>query len=177
MLRQCTEGLRLGGGVQRAGSEGFQSDRPPSARTMPERSGVSGGSGVGNRGVTNTAFGGGNRSNINFGASRFGNAGMSARSNFGGSSFGAGSNGFGRSNSFSGSSFSGSGSRLQQQRRIWPIRISKSGHGAQLERWLRSSWLWWLWAEWLRPGLGLRSRLGLWLGTGMGLGWRLGIFR
>ncbi len=33
--------LRLGAaGVQRAVSEGFQSDRPPSARTMPERSGA-----------------------------------------------------------------------------------------------------------------------------------------
>ncbi len=102
-------GTSIGRGVQRAGSEGFQSDRPPSARTMPERSSVTGGSGVGNRSATNMTLAGGNRSSVNVNSSRFGNTGFSGRSTVGANSS---SGGFGRSNSFAGSSFSSSGSRF-----------------------------------------------------------------
>jgi hypothetical protein len=80
---------------------------------MPERSTATGGGYNGNRGVTNMALAGGNRSGMNLGASRFGNAGLMARNNFGGSSFGnAGLGSSARGNSFSGRSFAGGGTRF-----------------------------------------------------------------
>jgi hypothetical protein len=81
---------------------------------MPERSSANGGGFGGTRGgVTNMALAGNNRSGMNFGASRFGNAGLMAHNNFGGSSFAnAGLGSFGHGNSFSGGSFSGAGSRF-----------------------------------------------------------------
>ncbi len=109
-------GPSIGRGVQRVGSEGFQSDRPPSARTaMPDRSPAGGGVGIGNRGVTNMALAGGNRAGMGAGPSRFGNAGLFAHTNGGVGGFGgAGSGGFGHGNSFGsgGGSFNGGGSRF-----------------------------------------------------------------
>jgi hypothetical protein len=81
---------------------------------MPERSQAGGNSAMGNRSVTNMALATGKRSSMNFGPSRFGNAGLFAHTNLRSGSFNStGSNGFGRGgNSFSGGSFSGGGSRF-----------------------------------------------------------------
>ena len=115
-----------GGIDQRAGSNGFQSDRPPSARSMPERSSVQQ-PGAGNRGTSNMNLAGGNRSGMNFGASHFGNAGPSSRTSAGGSRWNS-SNGFGHSNSFAGSRFGSSG------RLFGRSGFQNAGYGARLER-------------------------------------------
>jgi len=104
-------GPSVGHGVQHAGSEAFQSDRPPSARTAPARSSYASNSATGNRGATNIRLAGTNRSGMGSGPSRFGNAGLFAHTDIGGGSFAnAGLAGFGHGNSFSGGSRFGGGS-------------------------------------------------------------------
>jgi len=105
-------GPSVGRGIQRVGSEGFQADRPPSARTMPERATGGGASFGGNRGVSNMALAGKNRSGMNFGPSRFGNAGLMAHYNSGGGLTNTSLGSFGGGRSFSGGSFGGGGSRF-----------------------------------------------------------------
>jgi hypothetical protein len=80
---------------------------------MPERSSMAGNGAQSNRGVSNVSLAGGNRSGMGSGASRFGNAGLFARSNVGAGGLGNSSTaGFGRGNSFAGNSFNGGGSRF-----------------------------------------------------------------
>jgi hypothetical protein len=97
---------------------------------MPEHSSMPGNGAQGNRGVSNMALAGGNRSGMNFGASRFGNAGLFARSNVGAGGFGnASAGGFGHGNSFAGSSFSGAGSRFANGRGFNNAGFNHAGFG------------------------------------------------